>query len=62
MAGPAPGEELVPTLNQYVRSKLRSSEVLTFADCARALGERQAAGWPPDRIRARQLGAARGAA
>lgn len=32
-------EELIPTLNVYVRSKLTRSEVLNFADCARALGE-----------------------
>eukprot|EP00882_Tetradesmus_deserticola_P018649 GHRQ01020029.1.p1 GENE.GHRQ01020029.1~~GHRQ01020029.1.p1 ORF type:complete len:407 (+),score=161.44 GHRQ01020029.1:535-1755(+) len=35
----APGrnDELVPNLNNYVRAKLSKSEVLTFADCARAL-------------------------
>lgn len=35
------GDELVPNnnLNNYVRSKLSKSEVPSFSDCARALGE-----------------------
>lgn len=44
MPRPAPkNEELVPNLNNYVRGKLSKSEGLTFADCARALG--QFLGW-----------------
>lgn len=40
MAAPPPkNDELVPNLNNYVRGKLSKSEVLTFTDCARALGE-----------------------
>lgn len=38
-AAPGKHDELVPNLNNYVRGKLSKSEVLTFADCARALGE-----------------------
>jgi hypothetical protein len=38
-AAPGKNDELVPNLNNYVRSKLSRTEVLTFADCARALGE-----------------------
>lgn len=52
-------EELVPTLNQYARSKLRSGEVLTFADCARALGERgRPAHGHPDQPTVRLVGRA----
>jgi hypothetical protein len=38
-AAPGKNDELVPNLNNYVRGKLSRTEVLTFADCARALGE-----------------------
>lgn len=38
-AAPGKNDELVPNLNNYVRGKLSRAEVLTFADCARALGE-----------------------
>lgn len=37
-APPVKNDELVPNLNNYVRGKLSKSEILTFADCARALG------------------------
>jgi hypothetical protein len=40
-AAPGKNDELVPNLNNYVRGKLSRTEVLTFADCARALGELQ---------------------
>jgi hypothetical protein len=40
-AAPGKNDELVPNLNNYVRGKLSRTEVLTFADCARALGEAQ---------------------
>ncbi|WIA41108.1 hypothetical protein OEZ86_004737 [Tetradesmus obliquus] len=36
-AAPGKNDELVPNLNNYVRGKLSRAEVLTFADCARAL-------------------------
>ncbi|KAF6252279.1 hypothetical protein COO60DRAFT_1704362 [Scenedesmus sp. NREL 46B-D3] len=36
-AAPGKNDELVPNLNNYVRGKLSRTEVLTFADCARAL-------------------------
>ena len=46
MAAPtSKNDELVPSLNNYVRAKLSKSEVLTFTDCARALGEMLAVGW-----------------
>ena len=35
-------DELVPNLNNYVRSKLSKSEVPGFSDCTRALGEWEA--------------------
>lgn len=40
VAAPAKSDaELVPTLNNYVRAKLSKNEVISFADCARALGK-----------------------